>query len=75
MHIYYRFEKLQHATTHHDVSTAILGSVEGEKAKRNRISKMKTGTKRSNKGGGGRGGNTNGSNKIDKVRRAKTNTE
>ena len=36
---------------------------------------MKTGTKRSNKGGGGRGGNTKGSNKMDKVRRAKINTE
>jgi hypothetical protein len=46
--------------------------LEGEKAKKMRSTKMKTGTRRSIKGGGGRGGNTTGSTKMDKVRRKKT---
>ena len=49
--------------------------MEGEKAKRKRNTKMKTGTKRSIKGGGGRGGNTNGSTRMERVRRAKSIAE
>jgi hypothetical protein len=47
------------------------GTLEGEKAKKMRRTKMKTGTRRSIKGGGGKGGNATGSTKMDKVRRKK----
>lgn len=50
----------------------MVGALEREKAKKKRNTMIKTGTRRSIKGGGGRGGNTTGSTKIDKVRRTKT---
>lgn len=51
----------------------VVGRLKGEKAKKKRSAKMKTGTRSSIKGGGGRGGNTTGSTKMDKVmKRTKT---
>ncbi|CAL0310105.1 unnamed protein product [Lupinus luteus] len=67
-------EALEEATqlpTHQEFKAAILGSVGGENAKRKRSSKMKTGTKRRSNGGGGKGGNTKGNTRMDKVRRTK----
>lgn len=59
---------------HQAIRTAMLGSVEGEKAKKKRSIKMRRGRKRSRQGGGGRGGNTSGSSRMDKVRKAKIMT-
>lgn len=47
--------------------TAILGSCDGDKAKKNRTTKIKTGSRRNIQGGGGNGGRTSGSNKTDTV--------
>lgn len=53
----------------------MFGIVAGENAKKNRSPKMKTGTKRSSNGGGGRGGNTKGRSRMEKVRRTRIKTE
>jgi hypothetical protein len=49
--------------------------VEDEKAMKKRSNKMKTGTKRSIKGGGGRGGITNGRININKAKITKIKAE
>lgn len=62
--------------THQETKEALFGTfLEGEKAIKKRSNIMKTGTRRSNKGGGGRGGITNGRIKMDKAKRDKIKTE